>query len=180
VSAPARIRLDGPRVTLVTLHVEDVTERYVRWMSDPLVIRYLESRHAPSSAERVREFVATTQADADQHLMAIRLQDGDEHIGNIKLGPVNRVHRSADIGIIIGERDQWGKGYATEAIALMTDHAFGTLGLHKLNAGCYAPNEGSARAFEKAGWTREGLRRAQYLSDGEWVDEILVGRAADD
>ena len=176
----SRVHLAGSRIALRTLFVEDVTDRYVGWMGDALVIRYLESRHAPNSAERVRAFVAAIQADPDQHLMAIRLRDGDEHIGNIKLGPINRIHRSADIGIIIGERAHWGKGYATEAITLMTEHAFSTLGLHKLNAGCYAPNEGSARAFEKAGWTREGLRRRQYLSDGGWVDEILVGRAADD
>jgi [ribosomal protein S5]-alanine N-acetyltransferase len=176
----ARVELEGSRIRLRTLRVEDVTERYVGWMSDPLVTQYLESRHAPSSAERVREFVATTHADPDQHLMAILLLEGDEHIGNIKLGPINRIHGTADIGIIIGEQAHWGKGYATEAIGLMTEHAFATLGLLKLNAGCYAPNEGSARAFEKAGWTREGLRRRQYLSDGARVDEILVGRAADD
>jgi [ribosomal protein S5]-alanine N-acetyltransferase len=171
--------LTGERIALRALHVDDVGERYLRWMSDPLVIRYLESRYEPNSLQRVREFVAGVEADPNQQLMAIVRLDGEEHIGNIKLGPINWIHRTADIGIIIGERDEWGKGYATDAIVLMTEHAFRTLGLHKLNAGCYAPNEGSARAFEKAGWTREGVRRRQYYSDGAWVDEILLGRTAD-
>ena len=179
MSEPAP-QLTGARIALRALHVDDVGERYVRWMSDPLVIRYLESRFAPNSAERIRAFVQSMNDSPDNQLMAIVRRDGDEHIGNIKLGPINWIHRSADVGIIIGERDQWGKGYATDAIALLTEHAFTTLGLHKLNAGCYAGNKGSARAFEKAGWRREGLRREQYYCDGTWVDEILLGRAAGD
>jgi [ribosomal protein S5]-alanine N-acetyltransferase len=180
VTAAGARYLTGERVGLRALHVDDVGERYVAWMNDPMVIRYLESRYEPNSEQRIRDFVTAAERDPNQQLMAIVRLDGEEHIGNIKLGPINWIHRSADIGIIIGERSEWGKGYATDAIGLLTRHAFATLGLHKLSAGCYAANEGSARAFEKAGFRREGLRREQFFSDGAWVDEILLGRTADD
>ncbi|HEY1157453.1 MAG TPA: GNAT family protein, partial [Arthrobacter sp.] len=96
----------------------------------------------------------------------IFLREGDRHIGNIKLGPINVHHRRADIGLLVGDRACWGKGYASEAIAILSDFAFGRLGLHRLTAGMYAENEGSARAFEKAGYAREGLLRGHWLCDG--------------
>lgn len=164
-------------LTLRELTPGEVSDRYVAWLNDPQVNRYLESRFVCHTAESVRSFVAATADDDASRLFGMFL-DGTRHIGNIKIGPINTQHRSADVGLIIGERSEWGRGYATEAIAQATRHGFDVLGLRKLNAGCYAGNVGSARAFEKAGWEREGLRRSQFVCDGQRVDEILLGIAA--
>ncbi|MBY0431841.1 MAG: GNAT family N-acetyltransferase [Rhodospirillales bacterium] len=102
--------------------------------------------------------------------------DDGRHVGNIKLGPINRHHRRGDIGLLIGERDQWGRGLAAEAIAAMTAYAFAELGLNKVVAGCYAANEGSRRAFLKAGFA-EVARRPRprhWLSDGVWQDDVVL------
>ena len=103
-----------------------------------------------------------------------------QHIGNIKLGPINWIHRFGDISLLIGEKDCWVKGYASEAIALITSFAFNVLNLHKLRAGCYSNNLGSARAFEKVGYIREGLLKKQWLQNGEFQDEILLGLCAEE
>ncbi|MDC4205803.1 MAG: GNAT family protein [Candidatus Manganitrophus sp.] len=91
------------------------------------------------------------------------------------MGPIQWIHRLADIGLLIGEKDCWGKGYATEAIQLVSDYAFNVLNLHKVAAGCYGPNEGSARAFQKAGFVVEGVRKEQFYTNGSYVDDILLG-----
>lgn len=101
--------------------------------------------------------------------------DDNSHIGNIKLGPINWYHRNADVSLFIGEKYLWGQGYAREAIQLVTDFAFQTLNLNKLKAGCYAENLGSAKAFEKCGYEREGLLKGHIIDRGQEIDIILLG-----
>jgi RimJ/RimL family protein N-acetyltransferase len=165
----------GERLYLREIRLSDVGEAYHRWLNDPLVTRYTESRFFPSSMDALREYVARFQNDRQNLFVAIVLRQDDRHIGNIKLGPINWIHRTGDIGIIIGERDCWGHGYASEAIRLLTDYAFGMLNLRRVTAGCYATNVGSYKAFLKAGWREESVRPRQYWSEGAYVDEILLG-----
>ncbi len=167
--------MQGERIYLRNVSPEDVNEAYCRWMNDPTTNRFLESRFSPHSIETLREYIVNKQGDNLNAFFAIVLNDGDRHIGNIKLGPVDSNHRFADIGILIGEKDCWGKGYALEAISLIVDFAFNTLHLHKVTAGCYAPNKGAIRAFEKAGFVEEGVRKAHCFFEGEYVDDVLLG-----
>lgn len=167
--------LEGKRIYLREVRPSDVNEHYYRWMNDPEVTLFLESRFAPNSMEKIQEFVAGKLGDQDNVFLAIVLKEEDRHIGNIKLGPIQWIHRLAEIGLLIGEKDCWGKGFATEAIQLVSDYAFNVLNLHKVTAGCYGPNEGSARAFQKAGFVVEGIRKKQFYSNGSYVDDILLG-----
>jgi len=167
--------LEGERIYLRGVYPEDVNETYCRWMNDSAVNKYLESRFYPHSLETLRDYVKGKLGDAESPFFAIILKDGDRHIGNIKLGPINTIHRFADIGIIIGEKDCWGKGYATEAICLVVDYAFKTLNLHKVTAGFYEPNKQSMKAFEKAGFSQEGVRKSHCYCEGKYVDDILFG-----
>lgn len=174
-SSIIRYFIEGNRIYLREVRPSDVNERYYCWMNDPEVTRYLESRFYPNSMERLQEYVADKLGDQENVFLAIVLREDDRHIGNIKLGPINWIHRFADVGILIGEKDCWGKGYATEAIKLVIDYAFSKLNLHKLTAGCYANNLGPIKAFKKAGFVEEGIRKKQCFCDGEWVDGILLG-----
>lgn len=173
-------RLVGERVLLRPLGAEDVTERYVGWLNDPEVNRFLETRHARQTLESVAAFVAQISTSADNWLFAIcRLDDG-AHVGNIKLGPKKAHHSLADISLFIGERDAQGRGFGREAIALAARFAFDSLGLRKLSAGCYAENRSSLGAFNRVGFRQEGLRRKHYLLDGRPSDIIELGLCADE
>ena len=167
-------RIDGSRLHLRSVRSSDVTESYVSWLNDPEVNRYLEIRFSSHTLESVRAYVEDMAASSDYVFLAIVLNDGTRHVGNIKIGPINRAHRFADVGIVIGEKKDWGKGYATEAIALATRYAFDSLDLHRLEAGAYDCNMGSAKAFLKAGWKEECRETAKWLSDGVYVDGIRV------
>jgi len=167
--------IEGERIYLREIRPSDVNENYYRWMNDPEVTQYLESRFYPNSMEGLCEYVAGKLRDRDNVFLAIVLREGDRHIGNVKLGPINWIHRSADIGILIGEKDCWGKGHATEAIRLVVDYAFRKLNLHKVTAGCYSNNQGSLGAFEKAGFQVEGVRKEQFFSNDQYTDGVLLG-----
>jgi len=167
--------INGPRIVLREVRVSDVTEAYYRWMNDTDVTRYLESRFYPPSIDELRDYVSQLTGDPLNVFLAINLKESERHIGNIKLGPINWQHRFADVGLCIGEKDCWGKGYATEAIRLLTAYAFRELNLHKLTAGCYGNNQGSIRAFLRAGYVQEAVRKDHYFCEGRFVDAILLG-----
>ena len=177
---PTLRRIEAERLYLRPLTLADCTEVYVGWLRDPDVNRYLETRHTPQSLDTIRTFVARANATSDVHLFGIFLNVGNRHIGNIKIGPTGMVHPIADVTLLLGARDCWGKGYGSEAILAASRHALRGLGMRKLTAGMYAPNEGSYRAFLKAGFKHEGLRRRHLLLDGALCDLLEVGMTEDD
>lgn len=172
------VAIETERLRLAPLARDHANGPYVDWMNDSEIVRYLEARFANQDVRSIADYIDRVNADDQLFMFGMFLKSTGAHIGNIKLGPINREHRRADVGFLIGDKSCWGQGYASEAIRAITEHAFGVLGLHKVTAGIYQPNEGSRRALLKAGFVEEGYRPAQYLCDGEWVGEILVGRTA--
>jgi len=167
--------ITGKHIYLREVRLNDVNENYYRWMNDPEVTKFTESRFYPVSKEALEEYVTEKQKDKDSIFLAIIFKENHQHIGNIKLGPINWIHRLADIGIIVGEKDYWGKGCATDAIRLISNYAFRTLNIHKVTAGCYKSNAASGKAFENAGFTKEGVRKAHMFYDGEYIDILQYG-----
>ena len=175
LAQPDALELDGAHVYLRHLRTGDVGDAYCKWMNDPEVVRFTASRDQSYSLEDLKQFVARTIEDDANHFMAILSKPSRRHIGNIKLGPIDRINRSARIGIINGAKEYWGRGLATDAIRCIAEHAFGHLKLHKVSAGCYRENAGSIRAFEKAGFKIEGELKENALVGGVYTDEIILG-----
>jgi [ribosomal protein S5]-alanine N-acetyltransferase len=168
--------LRGERLLLRPLEAADVGDAYVAWLADPRVNAFLETRHAPQPLEAIRAFVQACNESGDSWLYGMFIDRGGRHIGNIKLGPWAQAYHRAEVGLLIGDPEQWGKGYGAEAISLITRFAFETLNLKKVTAGCYAANEGSRRAFLAKGWTEIGRRRDHWLTEGGWMDDVMLER----
>jgi RimJ/RimL family protein N-acetyltransferase len=167
--------LSGENVYLRGLVSTDATEDYTRWMNDPDVTQFLETGYFPSNVGDLEAYIESVNQDDDTVFLAIVHRDDEDHIGNIKLGPIDWIHRRADIGLVIGEKEYWGQGIATESIRLVVGYAFNRLNLHKLTAGCYANNVGSKKAFEKVGFSKEGIRTDHAHHDGSYVDLVELG-----
>jgi len=167
--------ISGQRIYLREVRASDVNETYLGWMHDPEVTRYMESRFDPPSIDELRNYVSRLALDPTILFLAIKLIESDRHIGNIKVGPINVHHHIADVGLCIGEKDCWGRGYASEAIRLVSAYAFRELHLHKLTAGFYAPNKASQKAFLNAGYVQEGIGRDHWLHEGRFVDQVWFG-----
>ena len=175
------MKLDTPihsdYIALRTLQSDDATTVYLDWLFDPEINAYLEIRFSPpQSVGDLAAFIAEVNDSSHTLMLGIFLQQNNRHIGNIKLGPIDWNHKVGDMGFLIGDKEQWGKGYASKAISLLADYAFFHLGLAKLTAGCYADNEGSRLALLKAGFMEEGRRIFQYHTSGGRQDGILLGR----
>lgn len=172
--------LTSKRLYLRTLTEQDATTRYANWLNNPAVNRFLEVRHAQHDIETCRSFIRTCNADPGCFLLGIFADHGKTHIGNIKLGPIDRRYGSGQISLFIGEQSYWGAGYATEAISAITRFAFAEQGLSRLEAGCYEDNLGSLRAFLKSGFSLEGFFRKKFTLDGKRTGCFWLGILKDE
>ena len=167
--------LRGDKIYLREIRASDINVNYYIWMNDPIVTQFLESRFYPNSIESLQEYVKQISNNPCEILLGLFRKIDNKHVGNIKIGNINWIHRVGDMGILIGEKECWGKGYATEAIKIMVDYAFNVLNLHKIIAGCYSPNQGSIKAFQKSGFEIEGTQKKHFFYKGKYIDAILLG-----
>jgi RimJ/RimL family protein N-acetyltransferase len=172
--------LRGEKIYLREIRPSDVsqTSAYYRWMNDLEVNRYFEhTGFFPTSIEALMERVTSSIKNPDIIALAIMLPTESEeavHIGTVRIGPINWLHRFSELMITV-DRPYWGKGYATEAVKLLRDHAFKKLNLHTLTAHAYSSNKASLRVLEKAGFTIQGTHINQFLLNGEYTDIHLLG-----
>lgn len=160
------------KVCLRELTVDDINDGYLSWFKDELVTEYLEARNL-SHHDAVNHLLVG-QETGSYIMLAVVDTATTVHIGNVKLGPISTRHATSELSIVIGHRDYWGKGLATEAIRLATRLAFDELGVRKMSAGVIEGNSGSLKAFERAGWFVEARLRGQYLLHGTARDRIVL------
>jgi RimJ/RimL family protein N-acetyltransferase len=164
----------GKRIRLKLLSPEDVSVDYVEWMRDASITQFLESRWTVYELGDLKEYVKQINSSHNNFLFGIFLLENFRHIGNIKIGNIDYVHRFGDIGLLIGNKEYHGQGYGSEAIEIATEYAFNELNLNKLVAGIYAPNLASCRAFAKAGYRKVGILKYHRYYKGNYVDEVLL------
>ena len=129
---------------------KDISKKYQIWMNDLEVHKYTEQKYTKYSLNNIRKFVKEKNNSKNEFLYRIFLKKNNSniHIGNIKLGPINSIHRNAEVSYFIGEKELWGKGYATLVIKEIIKIAK-KMGLKKLKAGLYQMNIGSKKVLEK-------------------------------
>ena len=166
---------ESQRLIFRVLQASDVSDRYVAWLSDPEVNRYLETRFVTQTHETCRAFVEQMAQDSGSHLFGIFLKTTKEHIGNIKLGFINPHHLTGELSFFIGEKHLWWNGYGREAVKAVTRWGFDVLGLEKIEAGCYDGNLASLRCFIKTGYAVEGYFRGRAVLRGKRVGSFWLG-----
>jgi RimJ/RimL family protein N-acetyltransferase len=167
------IQVRGLQVALRDLRYEDVTERYLSWFRDGTVTQFLSARNL--QREDVLSYIEEGIVSGSYHMLALCEAENGLHIGNVKIGPIDRANSTSDVVTIIGDRRFWGKGLATEAIALATKLAFTRFGIRKVCGSIIGNNVGSVKSYTRGGWHIECVRPRQYMIDGSLQDEIFVG-----
>jgi len=170
--------LDTPRLRLRTLGAADVPALFAIFR-DPEAMRYW-SRPAMTDvaeAEALLRDIEIRAATGTLFEWGIARREDDLVIGTCTLFRIEREHRRAELGYIL-RRDHWGRGLANEALTAIVDHAFGSLGLHRLEADIDPRNAASIRSVERLGFKREGHLRERYFVAGEIQDSLIFGLLA--
>jgi len=147
----------------------------VKWFSDPEVIRFLGRSTPVTLAEEERWFHDYQRRGEDQ-IFAIEVEG--RHLGNLGLHRIDRIHRKAEVGIVIGEPEFWSKGIGTEAMRVALRYAFGPLGMNKVSLEVLEYNARAIHAYEKLGFQREGVHREDVYKDGRFVDVVRMSLLA--
>lgn len=172
--------LGTPRLTLRPLREADVAALF-QIFSNPEAMRYWSSppmKDVADAESLLREIQRYAEAETLFQWGIARRED-DYVIGTCTLFRINQEHRRGELGYIL-RRDLWGHGFATEALTALVNHAFGTLGLHRVEADIDPRNTGSLRLVERLGFKKEGHLRERYFVAGDIQDSVIYGLLAPD
>jgi RimJ/RimL family protein N-acetyltransferase len=150
------------------LRVEDVHPGYVAGLNDPVVNRYLVTvRECAQTTETVTEFVRKNLESDAAILFGVWESGAEGHCGTVRLHQIENHSRTACIGVCLFDKRVWGRGLAAAALRAVTGWAFEVLKLRWIEAGMYAENHASERAFRAAGYEWLHDVADKYLLDGE-------------
>ncbi|HRK62360.1 MAG TPA: GNAT family protein [Candidatus Omnitrophota bacterium] len=172
--------LNGKKVYLRDLVYDDLFGDYFQWLNDEEVTRYTYIGREPNSIEKMKAYYQAVALSDNNALFAIIDRGTDKHIGNVRLGPIHPVHRNANFGILIGNKNFWGKGYASESMRLVVEYAFAQLNVHKINLGVVAHNSVASSLYERVGFRLEGCARGNFRYDDKFLDCLYMGYLRDD
>jgi RimJ/RimL family protein N-acetyltransferase len=155
---------------------------FVRWLNDHEVVNGILIHNPISQADEDSWFERMRARPPDEHVFGIevRLPGADQAadswklIGTFGFNDINWRCRSAEFGILIGEKAFWNQGYGTEAVRLLAQHGFNTLNLHRIYLHVFETNPRAIRAYEKAGFVHEGRERQAEFKDGRYIDVLRM------
>jgi RimJ/RimL family protein N-acetyltransferase len=156
---------------------KDLLPVFRRWVNDLRVsytLSIISEQGLPLTDQDEEDWFNGMRKDRSQVVFTIYEQSSGRAVGNVSLGGVGSLNRSAEIGIVIGERSVWGRGYATEAMALMVDYGFTMLGLHHIWLRYLATNDAARRVYDRVGFKEAGRMRESWLLGGTFHDVVLM------
>jgi RimJ/RimL family protein N-acetyltransferase len=165
----------GENIRLRAIDRQDLP-RFVEWLNDPEVRRGLLLHLPMSRAEEENWFEDMLKRPAVEHPLVIEIQEGTEWImiGNCGIHNVDWRCRSAEVGIFIGEKRLWNRGYGTNAMRLLLKHGFETLNLNRIALEVYENNPRAVRSYEKSGFVHEGRKRKAMFIEGKYHDILIM------
>jgi RimJ/RimL family protein N-acetyltransferase len=162
--------LIGEKVDLVAAE-RCYVPQYVKWINDPEVTQWLKV-NPPLSPEMERDWVDSLQREG-RMTFTILTKEGTP-IGNMGLEEVSWRYKRASMGIMIGEKEYWGKGYGTDAITTLLRYSFEELGMRRVDLVTDSDNVRAQKAYCKCGFREEGVLRQSRSKNGRVVDDVLM------
>lgn len=170
--------LRNSRILLTPLEEEDLATSYL-WINSHEMMLLLGAQPRFRTMTEVFHWWSGLSQKKDYQLWAIKTLKG-EMIGQVDLDEIDLFHRSAKIGVMIGDSRFRRQGYAREALEAVHRYAFEVLALHRLGAEILGCNEPAQELFRSMGYEQEGSLRQAYLYKGERVDITIWGRLVQD
>lgn len=169
------LRLLTDRLIIVPYYPDMVKQEHVAWLNDPVVVEYSEQRHMKHTEDTQRAYCAAMDRDSS-HLWLIRTRANGHSLDiGTMTAYIDKPNQVCDMGILIGEKSEWGKGYGIEAWLRVMQAMFDE-GMRKVEAGCMAENLRMIWICQRSLMVFEGERKGHFLLNGKPVDMVLYGR----
>jgi RimJ/RimL family protein N-acetyltransferase len=172
--------IQGEKISLRPMKPKEV-ELIYRWANNPDVMPYWYGRRRTWYGRRRTlkqikdDWKPHYFSDKDPHSgRCFAIEVNDEPIGMVNYNKIDRENKSVDMDIMIGQKEQWDKGYGTDALKTFCGFLFIKFKLNRIWLGAYIYNVRAIRAYEKAGFKKEGILREEALINGKFVDSVLL------
>jgi RimJ/RimL family protein N-acetyltransferase len=171
---------EGKLIRLAPIDHEKDPEVESRWTHDLELMRSLSQKAAmPLSVAQVKKRYEAIEKEVDEskklfHFM-IRSQQDERLLGFARIEWIEWTHGTGSLRLAIGDAQDRGKGYGSEALELMLHYAFNELNLYRLSATVGGDNPGAMRFFTRHGFVEEVRRRKALLRDGQEYDMVHYG-----
>ncbi|MES2593331.1 MAG: GNAT family N-acetyltransferase [Bacteroidota bacterium] len=175
------MKLQGEYISLRAIEPSDIDSLY-QWENNTETWT-VSSTQAPFSRFVLEQYIASAHQDiytAKQLRLMIDISiSSQEGIDNLTIGCIDLFdfdpnHQRAGIGVLIADTSDRQKGYASEALQILTEYCFHTLNLHQLYCNITADNEASIILFQKQGFQITGIKKQWVREGGKFKDELLL------
>ncbi len=166
-------RIIEERIYLRELEEEDASEEYLSWLNDKEIKKYIETPET-TKVNQLKDYIKKQKENKNSFFVGIFDKENDKHIGNIKLEPIDWKLKTATLGILIGNKNYWGKAYGTESVKLMVDYAFAKMNLEKIKLGVIETNKRAIKCYENVGFVVKKIDTKALEHDGIKYDNVLM------
>jgi RimJ/RimL family protein N-acetyltransferase len=150
------------------------TEIIRGWLNDPEVHEFLAVGRVPITREAEEHYYDLQLAAGDRHTFEVHVGEDGRYIGNVGLKDINLVHRRAELGVVIGSKEDWGQGYGADAIVACLRFAFDTLGLHSVRLKAHSDHVRGLALYRSLGFIETGREREAVFQDGCFADYVVL------
>lgn len=166
---------DLPKVEIRELTLEDVEDRY-QWCLDKEVTKHLNmpEKYPPFSKKETRSWVEMCINKTNGYEQKAIVTEKGKHIGWVDLKNIDKMNKHEELGIAIGDKKYWGKGFGLAAMKEMLLWGFNELGLNKVWLRVEVDNEKAIKSYIRMGYVEEGILRQDRLRKGEFVDRLRM------
>lgn len=171
--------IETERLRIVPFSEEHLTPCYVNWLNDPEVVRYSDQRYRKHTLESCREYWQSF-TESPNYFWAIVARDAQLGYIGTMTAYVNTIHSVADVGILIGERTVWGRGYGLEAWTAACDYLLREAEIRKVTGGALSVNTAMLKIMRRVGMVEDGRRTRQCLFEGREVDIVHMALFRED
>lgn len=174
--------MDGRLVRLRAYEKSDL-DSIMKWINDEEVTDFLGGgmlTYPVSSITEEKYIESTAQSSDTNKSFAIETLAEHQYIGGVAFHAINWLNRSAGLGITIGDKSYWGRGYGTDAMRVMMRLGFDKVNLHRLWLHVYEYNQRAIASYEKCGFKREGVLRKERFIRGRYYDTVVMAILEDE
>lgn len=168
------VKIEGEKIYLALSKKEDLPA-FVKWINDPEVIQFTHAR--PYDLRQEGEWFDRVQANPDEPLFSVFTKDDDWLIGNcgihIKMPREDQFDGKTFVGILIGEKEEWNKGYGTDVLKTLLKYTKNELQEEEVYLTVYTENAPAIRSYEKCGF-EPVLQRSKMNRFGISKEELVM------
>ena len=159
------------------LEKQDLTKS-LQWLTDPLVNKYLSQNFSGLTVAQEEQWFDHIKDSNQDMVFAILENETGLHIGNCALHKIDRHEGSCELGIVIGEKEYWDRGYGTDSVRVLVDIALKDLGLSRVWLNVYTYNHRAIKAYGKCSFRQIKVLKKNHLYDGKYWDTLVMEYAS--